>query len=94
MRDFDAEHKKSEIEATADMVAGYANGGDAFMKLKNGKVQNPKYLLDHTRQINLVEGNIVDHIRAVQHWLEEPENQELNSWPEVLNLECQVYMHL
>jgi hypothetical protein len=89
IKDLDAENKKCQIEATGDLVAVYAKSGDKFME-----TQDPSSLTDLLQQAELIQGNIITNIRTVQAWLKEGDHPELKGWPEILNLHCQVYMHL
>jgi hypothetical protein len=61
---------------------------------EHGGIQDPRLLTEELLRFNLVEGNTVETIRRVRHWLLEEANQELDGWPEILNLLCQVYMQL
>lgn len=95
MRGLEAERNKSKIEAASDAVTTYSNVCDQFMKpASNGDVQDPRLLSDETKKFNLVEGNSMQAVRETQKWLEVAENQELDGWPEVLNLQCEVYVQL
>ena len=95
MRDLGAEEKKSEVGAAGDAVKVYAEVCDRFMKPpEGGGVQDPDLLAEELNKVNLVEGNIVTTIRKVRNWLLEAGNQDLDGWPEILNLHCEVYMHL
>jgi hypothetical protein len=66
------------------------------MALKDGKLQTKcaHKLAIEIPEINPVEGNTVNQIHLVQHWLEQGGNQDLKGWPEVLSLLCETYMHL
>ncbi|MBX9844314.1 MAG: hypothetical protein K2Z80_21150 [Xanthobacteraceae bacterium] len=96
MRDLDAEEKNSMIKAAGDAVFAFASTCDGYMALKNGKLQKKcaHKLAIEIPEINPLEGNTVNQIHLVQHWLEQPGNQDLKGWPEVLSLVCETYMHL
>jgi hypothetical protein len=95
MRDLEAEKQNSEISAAGDAVSVYAEGCDTFMKpTEGGGIHDPDLLSEELNKFNLVEGNTVTTIRTVRNWLLKEGNQELDGWPEVLNLQCDVYMHL
>ena len=46
------------------------------------------------KKFNLVEGNTITTIRTVRHWLLQAGNQNLDGWPEMLQLHNDAYMHL
>jgi hypothetical protein len=95
MRDLRGETEKSEIKSAEEAIFVYKDNCDKYMKpVPGGGVQDPSLLTRELEQFNLVEGNTIKSVRTVRQWLLEEGNWDLDGWPEILNLLCQVYMHL
>src|SRR5436305_115999 len=94
MRDLKAETVASDIRSAKDAVFIYMDVCETYMKLGDGHVQEPNKLASVVEALDLISGDEVRTIRDVRHWLEIEANQDLEGWPEILNLLCQVYMYL
>jgi hypothetical protein len=68
-----------------------AEGKPAFDPNANPK---PSELKTQIEKLNLVEGNVAFSLRVVRAWLEEPNNQDLDKWPEVFKVLCDAYLQL
>jgi hypothetical protein len=94
MRDLQGETVASNIRSAKDAVFVYMDVCDQYMKRIDGRVQEPNKLASVVNALDLISGDEIRTIRDVRHWLELQANQDLEGWPEILNLLCQVYMYL
>jgi len=90
-----AETTASKIKSAEEGVFVYQDTCDEFMKeLPGGGVQDPVPLIDALDSFHLDDGPTIDNFRIVRDWLRNDNYWDLDAWPEILNLVCQVYTHL
>jgi hypothetical protein len=95
LRDLRAETEASEIKSAEEAVLVYRDSCEKYMTpTPEGGVQPPDLLTTELGQFNLSDGNTIKSIRTVRDWLRKEGNWDLDGWPELLNLQCQVYMNL
>lgn len=101
LRKIEGEKEEANIRGASNDINDFATVCEEYMTQPPGPndhqhngIRDPGALTVEIHSLNLTDGPTKRSIWDAQNWLKNPDNVDVDAWPDILNLHCEVYARL